>query len=324
MKPGALGAAPGSASLCCGNCGGALQPLQLAGHYGRQVEIDLCEPCHLLWFDTVETARLAGPGLLALIGRMAAAHALAHRPLSESPPCPHCRQATRTVHNRSRWGLSLQLECPQGHGAWQSFAQFLGEKGLLRPMSLADRHRALQSPQGLCCVNCGGALTAGDGPCPFCGSVPALVDVARLAHALDPEGATRGHAVHRHAARRSALACQACGAALPEAPDWNCPQCGATLTAPGLAEAHRAVSALAPALQAHAEKPAPHVVRERLQAHEPALQRQRERARQMQQEADQRAGRVAPEWPEEGLDWAEPAARGLLAALRGLLRRWRL
>jgi Zn-finger nucleic acid-binding protein len=186
----------------------AAAALRLAGHYGSSVEIDLCAPCHLVWFDVVESARLAGPGLLALIGEMAAAQALAHQPLRPDLACPHCRTAVRTVHNRTRWGRSLQLECPQRHGAWQSFGQFLNEKGLLRPMSSADRTRALQAPAGLHCVNCGGALGAADSNCPWCESVPALVDVARLAHALDPEGAT------------AAMPCTAPTAGTPRWPAW--------------------------------------------------------------------------------------------------------
>jgi hypothetical protein len=127
--------------------------------------------------------------------------------------------------------------------------------------------------------------------------VPALVDVARLARALDPEAATAGHAVHHTAARTGALQCAACGAAQPADGGWQCTTCNATLAAPALAEAHRAVSALGPALAAHAERPAPHVVQQRLAAQQPALDRQRERAAQMQAEADavlERQG-VAPE-----------------------------
>ncbi len=289
-------AAAAAPALACSNCGQPLQALHLAGHYASTVTLDLCAPCHLVWFDAVESARLAGPGLLTLIGEMAAAQALAHQPLRPGIGCPICGEAARTVHNRTRWGRSLQLECPRHHGAWQTFGQFLGEKGLLRPMSSADRARALQGTAGLHCVNCGGAVGAKDTTCPWCNSVPALVDVARLAQALDPEGATAGHAVHRTGARVTALACMACGASLPADAGWNCPQCGATLTATGLADAHRQVAALGPALRAHAEKPSPQVVHQRLQAHAPALQRQRERAAEMQAEADQRSGRVAPGW----------------------------
>jgi Zn-finger nucleic acid-binding protein len=288
------------ASLACSNCGAPLRALRLAGHYGSVVEIDLCAPCHLVWFDVVESARLAGPGLLALIGEMAAAQALAHQPLRPDLGCPHCRAPVRTVHNRTRWGRSLQLECPQRHGAWQSFGQFLNEKGLLRPMSSADRARAQRAPDGLHCVNCGGAIGAQDATCPWCASVPALVDVARVAQALDPEGATAEHAVHRAGARTSALACMACGAAVAADADWHCAHCGATLAAPGLAQAHAQLGALAPALAAHAVKPAPHVVQRRLAAHDAALQRQRDNAAQMQAEADAASGRTRAAWPGDG------------------------
>lgn len=280
--------------LACGNCGQPMRLLALAGHYGQRVEIDLCPPCHLVWFDAVESARLAGPGLLALIGEMAAAQALAHLPARPGMACPRCRGALRQVHNRTRWGRSIQLECGQRHGAWQSFAQFLGERGLLRPMSSADRQRAVRRDGTLHCVNCGGAVGASDAACPWCQSVPSLVDVARLARALDPEAATAGHAVHDTRTAQSALQCAACGAAQPEAGGWQCTHCGATLAAPALAEAHQRVSELGPALQAHAERPSPHIVRQRLQAQEPGLQRQRERIVELQAEAQAQGGGPVP------------------------------
>ena len=286
-------------ALRCGNCGEPMRVLQLGGHYGRQVEIDLCPGCHLVWFDQVETARLAAPGLLSLIGEMAGTQALPHRPLRADLGCLRCRAPLRTVHNQSRWGRSMQLECSvQRHGAYQSFAQFLSEKGLARPMSSADRAQLLQRDGRLHCVNCGGEIGAQAQSCPWCQSVPSVIDIARLAQALDPEGATAGHAVHRSPRQHSALQCLACGAAQPPGPSaWACAQCGATLAAAGLAEAHQRVQELGPALRAHADKPSPEIVARRLQSQDAGLQRQRERAKEMQAEADARMGRQDPaEW----------------------------
>ncbi len=315
-------------ALACGNCGQPMQTLALAGHYGRQVEIDLCAPCHLVWFDLIEAAGLSGPGLLTLVGEMAAAQTLAHTPLRPDLACARCRGPLRTVHNPSRWGPSLQLECLQRHGAWQTFAQFLQQKGLLRAMSSADRHRALQRDGSLHCVNCGGALGAHDTACPWCTSVPSVVDVARLAQALDPEGATRTHAVHRQRSQAGALHCAACGAAQPADAAWLCGSCGATLTAPGLAEAHRRVRELGPALAAHAARPAPHMVQARLAQQQPALDRQRSRTAELQAEADQRLGRSAPARREVDdalaswlLDAAAAAGRLALDALRRIFGR---
>lgn len=289
-------------SLACGNCARPMHRLDLAGHYGRDVELDLCPACHLVWFDLTEGAHLAGPGLLALIGEMASAQSVAHERVRPGIACPHCRGPLKTIHNQTRWGRSLQLECVARHGAWQTFAQFLGEKGLLRALSSADRARLLARDGRIDCLNCGAALGETDAQCPYCASVPSLLDVARLARALDPEGATEAHPVHRTAAQRSSMQCVACGAALPPGSVMDCAQCGATLAVGRLVEAHAAVQAIAPGLQAHAERPAPHVVKRRLEGLDADKPRRREWARALEAEAKQGD-------PDEA-DWAEMFGAG--------------
>jgi Zn-finger nucleic acid-binding protein len=276
--------------LACGNCGQAMQPLTLPGHYGRSVELDLCAGCHLVWFDLTETARLTGPALLELIGRMAGSQRLAHEALRKDAGCARCKGKLKVVHNRTRWGDSLQLECLARHGAYQTFAQFLQEKGLLRPMSRLDRARLLEQAGRIDCVNCGAAIGVADERCPYCESVASLLDVARLAHALDPEGAVAPHAVHRVRAEQAALQCAACGAALPPGQTLGCRHCGATLAISRLAEAVDRVKALAPALRAHALKPAPATVRRRLEALDADIPRRREWARGMEADAQRQRG----------------------------------
>lgn len=277
-------------ALVCGNCRQTMQRLVLPGHYGRPVELDVCAGCHLVWFDLTETARLTGPALLELIGTMAHAQTLPHELLRTDAHCARCAGGLKTVHNRSRWGQSLQLECLNRHGAYQSFAQFLQEKGLLRPMSRIDRAQLLQRAGRIDCVNCGAAIGAGDEQCSHCRSVPSLLDVARLAHALDPEGVIEPQAVHATRVQQAALQCAACGAALPPEQSLDCAQCGATLAVSRLAEAHAKVEALGPALRAHALKPAPGVVRRRLEALEADIPRRREWAAKMEAEARQSRG----------------------------------
>ncbi len=306
----------------CGNCGAAMREVRLTGHYARAVEVDLCKDCDLVWFDDVESARLAGPGLLDLIGEMAAAQRLPHYTLRKEICCPRCQGPVRKVHNRSRWGRSTQLACLHRHGAYQSFAQFLGEKGLTRPMSSADRAHLLQRDGMLHCINCGAPLPAQASSCEWCESVPAVVDVARLASALDPEGATASHPVHTTPTRRSVLNCLACGSAVPSGANWSCPQCNATLVAADLAEAHRRIVELGPALRAHAQKPAPDIVRRRLDAQAEGLQRQREWAAEMQAQADASAGRFDNQaWKISDI----PLGRrfGWLALVLALLALWR-
>ena len=267
----------------------------LAGHYGSSVELDLCDSCNLVWFDGTETARLNGPGLLELIGRMAEACALPFQALRPGATCPRCAGRLEIVHNQSRWGHSVQLQCLRRHGAYQSFAEFLEEKGLLRPMSRLDRARLLRDRGRIDCVNCGAAIGTGDERCPYCRSVPSLLDVARLARALDPEATLEPHAVHDTAARQQAMQCAACGAALPPGDTMSCAQCGATLAIPSLREAYAAVQALAPALKANAEHPPPQVVKRRLEAIEADLPRRREWAAGMEAET-QRSSKLDDEF----------------------------
>ncbi|CAM5785416.1 hypothetical protein [Rhizobacter fulvus] len=293
------------ATLPCGNCREPMRRLTLPSHYGMPVELDVCAGCHLVWFDSTETARLNGPALLALIGEMAGMQRLAHEVLRKEAACPRCSGGLKTIHNQTRWGRSLQLECLVRHGAYQSFAQFLQEKGLLRPMSALDRARLIEQNGRIDCVNCGAAVGADDERCAYCQSVASLLDVARLARALDPEGAIAPHAVHGTPAEQAALQCVACGAALPRGKSLACGTCGATLAINRLADAHAQVDALAPALRAHAAKPAPAVVKRRLDALGEDIPRRRAWAAEMEASAQRR-----PEPVDDEFDWSSLFSRG--------------
>ena len=289
-------AAAAEPRLVCGNCRQPMQRRTLAGHYGHSVDLDLCRGCDLVWFDGSETAQLSGTALLELIGAMASSHDLPHEMLRGDARCPRCDGQLGIVHNQSRWGRSSQLQCRRRHGAYQSFAQFLEEKGLLRPMSRVDRARLLRDRGRIECVNCGGEIAKDDERCRYCRSLPSLLDVARLARALDPLETIEPPAVHGVKAKQGALQCAACGVALAPGETISCSQCGATLAIASLAEANASVQALAPALRGAAERPRPELVERRLQALDADLPRRREWVAGMQAEADARRGRGEIDW----------------------------
>jgi hypothetical protein len=294
-------AAPATAepTIACGNCRQPMQALMLPGHYESQVEIDVCGNCDLVWFDFTETAQITGPALLDLIGLMAKSQTLPHEMLHARTACPRCGDKVKVVHNQSRWGRSTQLQCVKRHGAYQSFAQFLGEKGLLRPMSRVDRARLVRDRGHIDCVNCGARIDTADETCRFCRSVPSLLDVARLARALDPHDMLEPHAAHATPARQQAMQCAACGVALPAGETVSCSQCGATLAITRLAEAHASVEALAPALRAAAERPPARVVQRRLEALAGDIPRRREWVAGMETKARERRG-----WGDEPFEWS--------------------
>lgn len=280
-----------------------MQRLVLDAHYGKKVEIDACGACHLVWFDALESVRLSGPGLLDLIDAMAQAQAEPHRLLRRDASCPRCSGALKTIHNRSRWGPTLQLECLRRDGAYQTFAQFLSEKGLVRATSAADRATLLRRPGGWCCLNCGGPMSQQDSRCSRCDALPGMVDAARLAAALDPEGATESHEVHGSAPQLASLHCLACGAPLPDGMSADCSSCGATLAVGGLKQAHAAVLVLADALRAHARWPAEHVRRRRLERLEADIPRRREWVAGMELGTTDGGSKADPN--DEDVDWGD-------------------
>jgi predicted nucleic acid-binding Zn ribbon protein len=283
-------------ALSCGNCRATMRRLALGGHYGSMVELDICESCDLVWFDGTETASLSGPGMLELIGHMAEAYDLPYEPLRPKATCPRCAGRLELVHNQSRWGYSVQLQCVRRHGAYQSFAEFLEEKGLLRPMSRVDRARLLRDKGRIDCVNCGAAVGLDDERCLHCHSVPSLLDIARLARALDPEETLGPQPLPGVPAKQEAMQCAACGAALPPGETMSCAQCGATLAISSLREANAAVQALAPVLRANAAHPPAQVVKRRLDAIEADLPRRREWAAGMEREARRDATQLDDEF----------------------------
>lgn len=268
----------------CGNCGESMARHVLDGHYGTRIEIDVCAPCHLLWFDTLESVRLSGVGLLDLIGVMAQAQRVAHRPLAAGVHCPRCNAALKRVHNRSRFGPTLQLECAGGHGFAQTFGLWLSEKGLWRELSPADRARLRSRGGVLHCLNCGGPL--GDEPrCRWCTTPPGVIDLARLARAVDIDGATDADALHRTPLARRGLNCIACGAAVPAGGALSCDSCAATLVVGDAREVRAALDRIAPALRRHLQvEPAPHVKARRVQRQREGQGHGRPRAREMEVE----------------------------------------
>lgn len=213
----------------CVNCKAPMKKLGLAAHYQRKVEIDVCDACSLIWFDNTESVRVAGPGVVDLVKRIHKAMQ-SPRPLQPLPhtlPCPICTTPLKRVANISRFGRSSQLECPQKHGAIQSFTQFLAEKGFFRSFSWQDIKDLVQAGKRLTCVNCGASLEARPhDECPYCRSPVGMIDAARLASAIDLHGAASKLSL---APTVKQTECPCCGGAVDLTGEMVCPHCMAVI-----------------------------------------------------------------------------------------------
>lgn len=208
-----------------------MRVLDLSGHYQRRVQIDTCPHCCLVWFDDTESVRLAGAGISAFVreihGAMQAdgdhAHAVS---LARVQSCPVCEAALKPVFNMTRFGRTSQLDCPRGHGYYQTYILYLAEKGFVRPLAWADIRSLVDAGKELFCADCGFPLPARPvDACPACHSAVGVIDPARLAiatHAADGVDAARNVAteVTQHK-------CHACGGAIDLTHDLQCQHCHA-------------------------------------------------------------------------------------------------
>jgi Transcription factor zinc-finger len=242
------------AAPACPRCTAPMQHLALPTHGVRPVLLDHCRPCRLVWFDALESLQLDDLGWVRLLRELQQGEGL---PLAQAiaprRACPRCKEPLKVVHNRTRFGVFAALECPRGDGHLHGHSGLLAEKGLVRPLGLAERRALAAERHALACLNCGGPAEAADDRCSWCGTALVVIDVPRLAHALrlrtggmgdSPEG--RGHHV--------AWACHGCGAPLDPGRDTQCPHCEHLVVAqrlpdiePLLAEAEAELAAAAAA-----------------------------------------------------------------------------
>lgn len=239
--------------LNCPRCRGALHHLSLAAHLGREVHLDHCRPCRLVWFDALESVALAPLGWVALLRELQQGAALPVPAGGEAPlACPRCAAPFKTVHNRTRFGAFSALECPKGHGHLHTHTGVLAERGLVRPILPAERDALQRGRKALGCVNCGAPADGQRPDCAYCASPLVVIDLPRLMHALtrrlsddSPSPRADGRAVR--------WSCVACGSPLDVTRQVQCPGCGTAALAPTLPE----IDALLDAAQAELEAPRP-------------------------------------------------------------------
>lgn len=210
----------------CPRCRTPMRELPLSSHKGAPVMVEQCPGCRLVWFDRFESVHLDAQGWVMLLREMEAA---AKQPLTPAQvdqlACPVCAARLRTVKNQTRFGLFSALECHQGHGHLHSHSGLLAERGLVRPLGLAERRALAAEKLALHCLNCGGPAAAGDDRCRYCHTPLVVLDLPRLAHSLRPRAELLG-ASPQALGRHLNWPCRSCGAPLDPGRETTCSRCG--------------------------------------------------------------------------------------------------
>ena len=145
--------------------------------YGRRLTIDVCHHCQCLWFDDREFLQMTPGATLQLVASVAEDKSLVRQPWASPPRCPRCSRALDETHDVQRNTRFTYYRCPEGHGRFITYYQFLRAKNFVRPMS-DDEVRELRTRiQQINCANCGAPVDVDrNAVCSHCRSPLAIID----------------------------------------------------------------------------------------------------------------------------------------------------
>lgn len=162
-----------------------MRSLALGGRPAGEVVVDLCAPCHLLWFDALESVQLTPGGTLTLFAAIRDGGVADRRPIPSRLACPRCAAPLAETQDLQRTTRFSYYRCPRGHGRLTPFVQFLREKDFIRPLPPADIARLAAQVKVIRCSGCGAPVDlARDTACGHCGAPIATLDPDALARTV--------------------------------------------------------------------------------------------------------------------------------------------
>jgi hypothetical protein len=157
----------------------------LPNHDDGPVCLDLCYPCHAIWFDRNESVRLAPRAVVELFREVHARHDEPRNPLPSRLGCPRCRAPLALTHDLARTGRFSYWRCPGEHGRLTPFFQFLREKQFVRSLTSAELRRVRADLKVVRCSSCGAPIDLErDTACGFCKAPLAILDADAVEKAV--------------------------------------------------------------------------------------------------------------------------------------------
>ncbi len=152
----------------------------LTSHNGGQIDVDLCYPCQALWFDTHESLALAPASTLALFRLIGDRTDRPAPTAADLARCPRCKGRLRHTRDLQRHTRFEYLRCPNGHGRFITFFEFLKEKQFVRALTPQQVAELRASVETVHCSSCGAAVDlARASACGHCGSPLSMLDLGQ-------------------------------------------------------------------------------------------------------------------------------------------------
>ena len=145
--------------------------------YGRRLTIDVCHHCQCLWFDDQEFLQMTPGATLQLVASVAEDRSVTKQPWSSAPRCPRCSRALAETHDLQRNTRFSYYRCPEGHGRFITYYQFLRAKNFVRTLSEEEARELRARIQQINCANCGAPVNVErNAVCAFCRTPLAVID----------------------------------------------------------------------------------------------------------------------------------------------------
>ena len=178
-----------AASRNCPGCSSAMRRETFGRRPAGTLDIDLCFDCQAIWFDSFESSQLAPGSVLQLFREIESQEQRAAKPLPAVLRCVTCRERLAFTHDLERTNPFVYYRCPEGHGRFTTFLQFLREKEFVRSLTPLEVQKLAATVAQVRCSSCGAPVDiARDAQCPYCHAPISILDADAVKHAVESLG----------------------------------------------------------------------------------------------------------------------------------------
>ncbi len=181
--------ASAAAARNCPGCAAAMRRETFGRRPMGTVDVDLCFECQAIWFDSYESSQLAPGSVLQLFREIESHGEGAPKPFAPVLRCVTCRERLAFTHDVERTNAFVYYRCPEGHGRFTTFLQFLREKEFVRSLTPLEAQKLAATVAQVRCSSCGAPVDiAHDAQCPYCHAPISILDADAVNHAIESLG----------------------------------------------------------------------------------------------------------------------------------------
>lgn len=160
--------------------------LTLDSRLGIPITAEVCPPCQAFWFDHGKDFQLSPRSTLELMKYIGEHSSSAKPALRQDLMCPQCGDTLTLAHDIARNVRFTYWNCPNDHGHFIGFFEFLKEKNFIHPLSPQEIQKLRENVHAVNCSSCGASIDlATNSVCPYCHSPITMLDLKEQQQMLE-------------------------------------------------------------------------------------------------------------------------------------------